>query len=431
MTDRSLHDSASLPGEIPGVRIKIVGVGGAGTNAVDRLKLNCLAHVNLAVVNTDHKSLAASPVDEKLMIGRATTRGLSAGGELEVGRAAAEADRPLLERLVSGVDLLFILAGLGGGTGSGAAPVLAELAAAQGAVVIAFVTLPFSREGSRRRAQAEDTLVQLRQHCGAVVSLPNDLLLQQIADSATVMEAFELADSWMERGVRAVWSMIFQTGLINVDFATLRAAFAYRGGKTLFGIGHGQGPEFVEEALRELELCPLLHLPDQKYVKQADSLIVHLAGGPDLSMAVVNRVMDFVAEKFGSRDNLVLGAAIEGSLRQSLSITVIGTTEVKGPRSFLKTVARTAPATPSLPAEPVEAVEVLSEEPELAPMPLPLNTVPTGAPGARRDQEEFAFTGPHENRGAFDQTDTNLFEGEDLDVPTYLRRGIKIPLETR
>jgi cell division protein FtsZ len=402
------------------LRVKLIGVGGGGSNAIDRLKLDHLNQINLAVINTDGQALSASPVSEKLLLGRSVTRGLSAGGEMEVGRQAADADRELLSRMVQGVDLVFILTALGGGTGSGAAPVLAEIAAAHDALVVAFVTMPFSREGNRRQQQAQDALVALRKSCHAVISLPNDLLLQQIDEQATVMEAFAVADEWIKQGVHSIWSMLFQNGLINVDFAAFKRAFARKGGKTLFGTGFGSGPDCVNAALSDLQLCPLLHLPENKYLRRTDSLIVNLTGGPDLTMSTVNHVMDVVADKFGSRDNLILGAAIDGSMQHSLRITVIGTTDL----ATLPKAART-----SVPAAGVPA--------NVAP-PLPVTPPPVAAPvgerfkdAARRraDQVEFGFAEDNEQRrGFFEKTDENLHEGEDLDVPTYLRRGIRIQI---
>lgn len=403
------------------IRIKIIGVGGAGNNAVDRLKLDNLGHVDLAVVNTDSKTLSVSPIHEKLMIGRTITRGLSAGGEADIGKQAAEADKALLEKLVDGVDLVFLLAGLGGGTGSGAAPVIAEVASAAGAVVIAFVTQPFTREGARRQKQAEDSLTLLRSSCHAVIALPNDVLLQQVDENANLMEAFALADEWISRGVGAIWSMLFQNGLINVDFATLQNAFRFRGGKTLFGIGTGQGEDCVRKALADLELCPLLHLPEYRYSRRADSLIVNVTGGTDLSLSQVHQIMDTVCEKFGSRDNTVLGALIDDELQQEIRITVIGATDLgtgsgKGTRLGVR-----RPVSVSTPvASPVD------RGPEIE---VPYGTPKDASvvPGTRA-QDEFDFPREEESRGFFEKTEANLYNGEDLDVPTFLRRGIKITL---
>ncbi len=422
------------------LNIKIIGVGGAGNNAVDRLKMDDLSHVGLAVINTDSKTLNASPIAEKLMIGRTVTRGLSTGGEADIGRQAAESDREAISRLVEGVDLVFILAGLGGGSGSGASPVIADMASDSGALVISFVTLPFTREGQRRHKQAEDALGLLRRSCHAVITLPNDLLLQEIEEKSTLLDAFAIADDWIYRGVRAIVSMLNDHGLINVDFATLTKAFSSRGGKTLFGLAVGTGPDVVGSALRELEVCPLLHLPENKYVRKADSLIVNITGGPDLSMAMVNEVLDAVTEKFSSRENTVIGAVIDGSLHNRLHLCVIGATDVDGKRyrsaryrgyreqghtaqpAFVESRSQASDRrrdeagvsgagtgeSPALPADDTEPVR---------------ETATVGEPVA---QEEFPFSRIDDSRGFFEETESNMYDGVDLDIPTFLRRGIRI-----
>lgn len=444
--DPSLSDA-------PLLRLKIIGVGGAGNNAVDRLMMAQRLAVPLANVNTDQRVLLASPVSEKVLIGRKTTGGLSAGFDAAKGKEAAEESIAELEGLLEGLDLVFLVAGLGGGTGSGAAPLIAELAVDMGAVVVAFVTLPFSREGARNAKRAEEALKDLRAHCHAVIPLPNDLLLQEIDAEATLLDAFQLADDWIGRGVQAIWSMLNDDGLINVDFATLREAFASRGGKTLFGLARGEGADAVSDALRKLDVCPLLHLPENRYVRQTDSLIVHVAGGPDLTMSKVNEILDFVSERFGSKDQTVLGAVIDGSKSGTVEITVIGNTaidqsrrnlgrqngtikDIRRRRSAQKAEAEQLSSVVEMSA-PHEVSEVAEREPsESVSTPVEARNASTnGAARSTRsrstdpkDQGEFAFPRVEDNRGHFEKTETNLYEGSDLDVPTYLRRGIKIAL---
>ncbi|MBN1404605.1 MAG: cell division FtsZ family protein, partial [Opitutales bacterium] len=380
-----------------------------------------------AVVNTDTKTLSASPIQEKLLIGRSLTRGMSAGGEADIGRRAAEGDEELIAKLVNGVDLVFLLAGLGGGTGSGAAPVLAREAEKAGAVVLAFVTMPFTREGERRRQQADEALAELRESCHAVIALPNDMILQQVDEKATVLEAFAVADEWVSQGVKAIWSMLFQSGLMNVDFATLRNAFRFRGGKTLFGIGRGQGEDCVQKALADLELCPLLHLPDYKYANKADSLIIHICGGPGMAMSHVNQIMDAVCDKFGSRQNTVIGAVLDGGMRDEIQITVIGATEVNASASNVAQAARVAAQRRRMAAAASGVGAVRRPLPD-APAS-DLSRLPSKASAAARKaaQDEFDFK-VNEDRGFFEKTEANLYQGEDLDVPTFLRRGIRIQL---
>ena len=397
-----------VEGQLPegGLRIKIIGVGGAGTNAVDRIKLEDLEQVHLTAVDTDSQVLASSPVEESFLLGRTVTLGKSSGGSVDKGRMAAQADADGLRRLVEGVDLVFLLAGLGGGTGSGAAPVLADLAVEEGALVIAFVALPFQREGSSRMSRAKTALDELQKSCHAVITMPNDLIFKQVDESATLMEAFAMADKWIKLGVHSIWSMLFNTGLINVDFSTLQSALAAPGGRTLFGTGYGKGEDLVEQALRDLEKCPLLHLPETGTIKDTDQLIVNLTGGPDLTMSMVNKVMDAVSDKFNCRNSIVMGASIDGSFYNQLRITVMGTMR----------------RTPSVKGyAPVPAASIPPNEPATAPLKRSEEAA-TGNP-VKKKQEEFAFPRAEENRGYFEKTQRNIHEGVDLDRFSRINRS--------
>lgn len=406
--------------------IKLIGIGGGGSNAVDRLKMENLDRLQLAVVNTDHKALGTSPVQEKLLLGATQLRGLSAGGDPTIGYAAADADREQLAALVRGADLVFLVAGLGGGTGSGAAPVVAEVAVEAGALVIAFVTLPFSFEGGRRRQQAEAALAELRATCHAVIPLPNDMLLQEGGVEASMLDVFARADEWIGRGVKSIWGMLSQTGLINLDFSALRQAFQQRGGKTLFGLGTGGGEDPAGAALESLKQCPLLHTPE--FARKADRLLVNITGGPDLSITRVNELMTAVTEEFGKEAHVIFGAVIDERLAGRVEICVLGATDLGG-RNFARRPSPPArrPAergtpTTSQPAEsnPTHAAVVTARGGSRPPQPAP-------ARNERVRQEEFGFdAAAAENRGAFGSSDQNIFEGQDLDVPTYLRKGIKV-----
>jgi len=408
------------------IAIKLVGVGGAGSNAVDRLKMENLERLQLAVINTDYQALASSPVQDKVLIGMSVTRGLGAGGDPELGREAAEADREKIAAVVKDCDLVFLVTGMGGGTGSGASPVVAEIAAETGALVIAFVTLPFSFEGGRRLKQAEEGLRALRAVCDAVIPLPNDILLQEAGENETVLDSFARADEWIGRGVKSIWSMLFKTGLINLDFATLRQAFQHRGGKTLFGLGSGAGENAVGDAIACLKLCPLLHTPE--FSRKADRLLVNILGGADLTLPRVHELMTAITEQFGRESHIIMGAVIDEDMAGRVEVCILGTSDMGGRGAAarrpvsqpgrLKQVTSTGPARPEL-----------SESPPNAPEPVAAGarSETKGAPAAKPAQDEFGF-GEVESRGYFEKTDRNLFEGQDLDVPTYLRRGIKIAL---
>jgi cell division protein FtsZ len=396
------------------VAIKVIGVGGAGTNAVDRLKMESLERLQLAVVNTDHQALSSSPVQDKILIGMGTTRGLGAGGDPELGRTAAEDDREKIAKVLDGCDLVFIVSGMGGGTGGGASPIVAEIAAEKGALVIAFVTLPFSFEGGRRLKQAEEGLSALRRVCDAVIPLPNDILLQESADNETVLDSFARADEWIGRGVKAIWSMLSRTGLINVDFATLRQAFQNRGAKTLFGLAEGSGENAAAEAIADLKLCPLLHTPE--FSRKADRLLVNISGGTDLTLPRVNEIMSAIAEQFGRDSHIIMGAVIDEGMQGRVEISVLGTSDMG-----MRGVAARRPA-------PQRARPLPQRTDEPAPKPEGAQAPAEPAlHGPKPTQEEFGF-GEIETRGQFERTDRNLFDGQDLDVPTYLRKGIKIAI---
>lgn len=432
------------PNELPlealadrNVGIKLIGIGGGGSNAVDRLKMENLDRLQLAVINTDFKALSTSPVQDKVLIGTSVTRGLSAGGDPALGYAAADADRDKIAEIVRDTDLIFLVAGLGGGTGSGAAPVVAEVAMEAGALVIAFVTQPFSFEGGRRRKQAEDALAELRANCHAVIPLSNDLLLQEGTEQTSVLDAFARADEWIGRGVKSVWGMLSRTGLINLDFATLRQSFQQRGGKTLFGLGVGGGENPAMEAFEDLKNCPLLHTPE--FARKADRLLVNITGGADLSLTRVNELMTAVTEEFGKEAHVIMGAVIDESLQGRVEVCVLGTTDV-GSRNFVRRTPAPAPARKADKADKPAATATstaVENNPTVkttvtasagSRSPISATTVHHDMP-AKPKQEEFGFGGQkeaQENRGSFDKSDRNLFEGQDLDIPTYLRKGIKI-----
>ncbi len=418
-------------------RVKIIGVGGGGVNTVERLMsggllgAEAIQFAEFAAVNTDAQSLATSPVPERLAIGRARTRGLGAGGEAALGRAAAEADRPALDALVRDVDLVVLLVALGGGTGSGAAPVLAKAAGEAGAMVIAFVTLPFSWEGERRTRQAHEAIDLLRAECEAVIPLHNDMLLQGEGADAPVEAAFDRANAWICAGINALCGMLFRRGLINIDFATLRTALPVRGGRTLFGVASAEGEDRFRLAVERLLDCPLLYTKDA--VRAADTLVVNIVGGPGLSLARVNDILAAVKGRFGGRENTVLGAVIDEGRPDFLEICVLGSAgiarKMNGPR-------------PRRPSDNIQSAPK-AEDPEVclgetdilaaeeaapgAPGAVPSGDEPKPAakprPGSP-EQTEIAF----DDAGDFFADAHTRIDGQDIDLPTFIRRHIRIRL---
>lgn len=404
------------------LKIKIVGVGGAGTNAVDGLKLDNLGDVRLAAINTDVQALNQSPIAEKLVIGRTLTRGLGAGGEVEIGKAAAESDRDAIARMLGDMDLIILVVGLGGGTGSAAACVVAEVAAKTDALVLAFATLPFSFEGARRKRIAEESIGELRQLVHGLIPLPNDVLLQEGEEDTSVLNAFAVADQWIGRGVNSLCAMLLKTGLVNQDFGSLRSVFQDRGGKTIFGTGTAVGGDYVKDALEELFICPLLHLGDRP--AQLDRILVNVIGGADLGIAKVNEIMTQVSKRFGSREDIVFGAVIDESRSQSLELCILGKAEMD---SFA------SPQPVEIPQPRKTITTGLGLETEISrdtKSPRPVHTSKLRKkkqPDTKQD--EFAFPDNDEQRGYFEKTDRNDYKDEDLDVPTFMRRGIKIKIK--
>jgi len=405
------------------LKIKIIGVGGAGTNAVDGLKLDDLGDVRLAAVNTDAQALNQSPIAEKLVLGRSVTRGLGSGGELDIGKAAAESSRDAIARLIGDMDLIILVVGLGGGTGSAAAAVIAEVAAKTDALVLAFATLPFSFEGARRKRIAEESIGELRQLVHGLIPLPNDVLLQEGEEDTSVLNAFAVADRWIGRGVNSLCAMLLRTGLINQDFGSLRSVFQNRGGKTIFGTGLASGGDFVGDALEDLFICPLLHLGDRP--SQLDRILVNVIGGADLGIAKVNEVMTQVAKRFGSREDIVFGAVIDESRSESLELCILGKSEME--------VTAKPVSDPPAPAPRMETtglgIETEISQDARGPRPVHRSKLSRKKAKPDVDQDEFTFVDSDAQRGYFDKTDRNDYNEEDLDVPTFMRRGIKIKIK--
>ncbi|MEL0005166.1 MAG: hypothetical protein VW643_05155, partial [Opitutales bacterium] len=361
---------------------------------------------------------------EKLSFGRRHTRGMGTGGDINLARRAIEEEKDKLRERLDGVDLVFLLAGLGGGTGGGVSPVVARLARDHGALVFAFVPMPFSWEKSRH-AQAENCLEDLRKHANAVVPLPNDSLLQLGGPDATALECFAEAGRNVSRGISAICNLIFRKGMIDVDFAHLRKAFGGRAGRTLFGYGKGVGKDGLREAMRELLVCPMLHLPEVS--KAADILLIFINGGPSLGMSALQSASQEIREAFKAGDQVVFGAHVDENMGDEVRITVLGAADLGSDRKI-------ADVSPSQ-----EVFEVTTVQKQAHPSRLSLkknDTKKVTSTNTRKkkkseplEQNTFSFMEDKNQRGIFDDLpNRNMYEGEDLDVPTYLRRGVQITL---
>jgi len=298
--------------------IKVVGVGGGGGNAVNRMIDAGLKGVEFVAVNTDAQALLISDADVKLDIGRQLTRGLGAGSDPDVGRQAAEDHRDEIEEVLKGADMVFITAGEGGGTGTGGAPIVAEIARSMGALTIAIVTRPFSFEGRRRSVQADSGIQRMREKVDTLIVIPNDRLLDIADEKSSLLAAFKLADDVLLQGVQGITDLITTPGLINTDFADVRMIMA-NAGTALLGVGQASGEGRALNAARAAISSALL----EASIEGARGLLLNVAGPSDLGLFEVNEAAEIVKETAHPDANIIFGATIDDALGDELRITVI------------------------------------------------------------------------------------------------------------
>ena len=417
-TTVSLHENTML-------KAKVIGIGGAGLSLVDGLRLDNFSCVEQLAVDVDARAIADSIASEKLAIGRTLTRGMGTGGETSLAKKAIKDEKDKIRKTLEGVDLVFLLAGLGGGTGGGATPEIAKLARETGALVFAFAPMPFSWEKGRH-AQAEESLAELRKFANAVIPLPNDSLLQLGGVDATALECFAEAGRNVSRGISAICSLIFKRGMIDVDYVHLRKAFNLRSGRTLFGYGEGQGENAIRQALSELMICPMLHLPDVS--KAADALLIFINGGPGMGMNALQQASLEIREQFKAGEHVVFGAHVDENLGDRIQIIVLGATDLEAGISVdvTPTVEHVIEATPSV-SKSTHSSKLKAAVKPPAMVKTPSRKSRFSRKKESEDQNTFSFMEESNQRGIFDDlASRNLYEGEDLDVPAYLRRGVKI-----
>ena len=300
--------------------IKVVGVGGAGLNAVNRMIDAGLAAVEFVAVNTDLQQLALSDAEVKIHIGRELTGGLGSGAEPDIGRRAAEEAYDQVKRALRGADMVFVTAGEGGGTGSGAAPVVASVAREVGALTVGIVTMPFRFEGTKRRSQAEAGVHALREACDTVVVIPNERLLEVLDKSTSMLDAFKIADDVLRQGVQGICNLITEPGLINVDFADVRTIMQ-GAGTALMGIGFATGENRAVEAAERALRSPLV---DTELVS-AKGILLSIAGGNDLSLYEVNEAAEVIRAASTDDTNIIFGATVDERLEGQVWVTVVVT----------------------------------------------------------------------------------------------------------
>src|SRR2546421_9265402 len=300
--------------------IKVVGVGGGGTNAVNRMVDAGLSGVEFISVNTDAQALIVCDADVKIHIGSAATRGLGAGADPAVGLAAAQESRDELKEALKGADMIFITAGEGGGTGTGGAPVVAELGRELGALTVGVVTKPFGFEGRKRAQQAEQGIESLRDRLETLIVIENDRLLQVVEKQTSVVDAFRMADDVLRQGVQGITDLITVPGLVNLDFADVRTIMR-EAGSALMGIGAASGDSRATDAARAAVSSPLL----ESSIEGATGILLNITGGPDIGLFEVNEAAEVVTSAADQNANVIFGAVIDDALADEIRVTVIAT----------------------------------------------------------------------------------------------------------
>ena len=306
--------------------IKVVGCGGGGNNAVNRMVEAGLRGVEFISVNTDRQALGMSSANTKLQIGEKLTKGLGAGAVPEIGKRAAEESREEIAKVLEGADLVFVTAGMGGGTGTGAAPVVAEVARELGALTIGVVTKPFAFEGKQRMKNAETGIAELKQRVDTLVVIPNDRLLQVVSKGTTMLEAFRIADDVLRQGIQGISDLIAVPALINLDFADVKTVME-SGGMAHMGIGAGKGENKLVEAAKNAISSPLL----ETNIDGARAVLINITGGSDISILDINEAANLVMEAADPEANIIFGAGIDENLGDEVHITVIATGFEKTP----------------------------------------------------------------------------------------------------
>jgi cell division protein FtsZ len=301
--------------------IKVVGVGGAGTNAVGRMVSTGMNDVEFVVINTDKQQLDQSLVQSQIQIGQKLTRGLGAGADPAVGREAANEDRDKIQKALKGSDMVFITAGMGGGTGTGAAPIAAEIAKEMGALVVGVVTKPFRCEGKTRMSRAEEGIRSLRDKVDTLITIPNEMLLKIIDRKTRLDDAFRLADDILRQAVQGISDIITVTGLINVDFADVRTVMKETG-DALMGVGIGTGENRSQEATEMAIHSPLL---EENGIEGAKAVLINIAGGDDLSLHEATEVANMITSQADPEVNVIFGTTIDPALDEKIRVTVIAT----------------------------------------------------------------------------------------------------------
>ncbi len=372
--------------------IKVIGVGGGGSNAVERMIQSGIRGVEFIAMNTDIQVLDTSPATKKVQLGSNLTRGLGAGGNPEVGKAAAEESKAEIRKVVEGADMVFVTCGMGGGTGTGAAPVIADLAREVGALTVAVVTRPFAFEGPRRARLAEQGVSSLMGRVDTIITIPNDRLLSVVERKTTLVDAFRVADDVLRQGVQGISDIITIPGQINVDFADVRAVMQ-NAGPALMGIGYGVGEQRALQAAQAATNSPLL----EQTIHGAKGLLVNLTSSEDLTLAEANEAMQYIQALCDTDEaNIFFGTVVDPSMEGTVRVTVLAT----GFNPYSNEGRKVADATLSQPT------------------PAPVIPVASSADVVSAVKDRISV-----NRDPAKMDPATVFDETDLDIPAFIREN--------
>lgn len=389
-------------------RIKVVGVGGAGGNAIKTMIESQVQDVEFLVANTDIQALSANPAPTRIQLGRNLTKGLGAGANPEIGKKAAMEDIQLIQEYLQGADMVFVTAGMGGGTGTGAAPVIAQVARDLGALTVGVVTKPFMFEGRRRAKFAEAGLQELADHVDTLITIPNQKLIGLNDAELTLMDAFRKADEVLVHAVQGISDLIQQTGIVNVDFADVKAVMTNMG-MALMGIGYGRGEHRALDAATAAINSPLL---DNMSVEGATGILINFTGGPDMKLGEVNEAATMIMDSAHEDANIIFGSVINPEMRDAIKVTVIATGFGRTTTSEVAQKGATKNAAPIV-------------QPARRPAEAPAAYAPPAARAAERAsipevRRREALVSPPSPRERVDRYSYNP-SADELDIPTFLR----------
>ncbi|HIA95130.1 MAG TPA: cell division protein FtsZ [Candidatus Marinimicrobia bacterium] len=387
-------------------KLKVVGVGGAGGNAVTRMITSGMQGVDFIAINTDAQDLDNNPSEQKIQVGKNLTKGLGAGANSTVGREAIEADREAITSLLEGADMVFITGGMGGGTGTGAAPVISQISRELGILTVGIVTLPFSFEGPKRMNRALEGIAEMKKACDTLIAIPNQKLMSIVDKSTTLTEAFQMADTILHQAAKGISDLINVQGVINLDFADVETIMKNMG-EAIMGTGVASGEERATLAAQQAISSPLL---DDASIKGAQGVLVNITGGSDLTLMEANEATLIIFEEAGPSANIIFGAVIDDELKDEIRVTVIATgfNIPKAVSQVADFEPRTETHTPSIP----HTRELQEQENK------PLHA----QKGVVTEEKLEELIKPKPVLTFDDTQDSPVIYGQDLQIPAFIRR---------